>query len=152
MEAPKSSSATAVQQTSDSYIDISDVVKAEIIWTSKIVECGFPLRSSDNQSDLFSIMFPDSAIARGSQMGRTTVMYERTHGLTPYFKSILVDSIGRSDVYTYSFDESLNEVTKSSDLYVRSGMLTITKFNPDISVPAFLAIQDTWIYRPILGT
>ena len=121
-------------------------MKGEIIWTLKIVDRGFSLRSSDNQSDLFSTMFPDSAIAQGFQMGRTTIMYERTHGLAPYFKSVLVDSIGRSDVYTYSFDESLNDVTKSSDLYVRFGMLTPTKFSPDISVPAFLAIQGTWIY------
>ena len=56
-------------------------------------------------------MFPDSAIARGFQMGRTKTVYEITHGLAPYFKSIHVDVIGRSDVYTYSFDESLNEVT-----------------------------------------
>ena len=44
-------------------------------------------------------------------MGRTKTMYGITHGLAPCFKSILVDPIGRSDVYTYSFEESLNGVT-----------------------------------------
>ena len=53
-------------------------------------------------------------------MGKTKTIYEITYGLAPYFKSILFDSIGRSDVYTYSFYESLNEVTQSSetDLHV----------------------------------
>ena len=69
---------------------LSDVVKAEIIWTLKNVDCGFSLRSSDNQSDLFSTIFPDSAIARGFQMGRTKTIHEITHGRAPYFKSILV--------------------------------------------------------------
>ena len=121
METPKSLSATAGQQTLNSGINISDVVKAEIIWTLKIADCGFSLRSSDNQSDLFSTMFPDSAVARGFQTGRTKTMYEITHGLASYFKTILVDAIGRSDVHMYSFDESLNEVTQSSemDLYVK---------------------------------
>ena len=66
-------------------------------------------------------MFSDKAIARSFQMGRTNTMYEITPGLAPYFKSIVFNAIGRSDVYMYSFDESLNELTQSSgmDLYVR---------------------------------
>ena len=64
----------------------------------------------------FSTMFLGSAVARGFQMGRTKTMYEITHGLAPCFKSILNDAIGRSDVYTYLFDESLNEVTQSSEI------------------------------------
>ena len=115
LETPLSSSATASQQTLGTCINISNVVKAEIIWTLKMVDCGF------YQSDLFSTMFSDSAIVRGFEMGRTKTMYEITHGLAPYFKLILADAIGRSDLYTHSFDESLNEVTQSSemDLFVR---------------------------------
>ena len=116
LESPKSSSATVGQQALDSCIIISNVVKAEIIWTLKIVDHGFSLRSRDDQSDLFSTMFLGSAVARGFQMGRTKTMYEITHGLAPCFKSILNDAIGRSDVYTYLFDESLNEVTQSSEM------------------------------------
>ena len=79
-----------------------NVVKAEVIWTMKIEDCCFSFRSSDNQSDLFSTLLPDSAIARGFQKGRTNTMYEITHGPALYFKSILFDAVGRSDVYTYS--------------------------------------------------
>lgn len=46
-------------------------------------------------------MFHDSDIARGCQMGRTKAIYEITDGLVPYFKSILVDATGWSDVCTY---------------------------------------------------
>ena len=54
-------------------------------------------------------------------MRRTKTMCKITHGLAPCFKSILVGAIGRSDVYTYLFDKSLNEVAKSSEmnLFVR---------------------------------
>ena len=65
----------------------------------KRVDCGFSLRSSDNQSNLFSAVFPDSAIARGFQIRRTNTMHEITHGLASYFNSELDDAIGRSDAY-----------------------------------------------------
>ena len=63
-------------------------------------------------------------------------MYKITHKLAPYFKSILVDSIGRSDVYTYSFDESLNEIKELSemDLYFRF-------WNADFQ------FQISWLYK-----
>ena len=116
MEIPKSPCATAGQQTLGPCINIYDVVKAEFIWSLKIVDCDFSLRSSDHQSDLFSTIFPDSATAWGFQKGRTKTMYEITHRFAPYFESIPVDAIGRSDVYIYSFDESWNEVTQSPDM------------------------------------
>ena len=76
MKTPKSSSVAACQQTLDCFINISDVVKAETIWTLKILDrfSSFALRSSDNQSNLFFTMFPDSA--RGFQMERTMTMYD----------------------------------------------------------------------------
>ena len=79
-----------------------NVVKAEVIWTMKIEDYCFSFRSSNNHSDLFSTLLPDSAVARGFQKGKTKTMYEITHGPAPYFKSILFDAVDRSDVYTYS--------------------------------------------------
>ena len=48
-------------------------------------------------------------------------MYVINHGLAPYFKSLLKTSIDRSDIFSFSFDENLNEATQTSemDLYVR---------------------------------
>ena len=89
------SSTTAGQQTLDSCINISNVVKAEIIWTLKVVDCGFSLRTGGNASDLFSTMFlimllSNSAIALGFQIGKTKTMYEITHGLAPYVNQMYI--------------------------------------------------------------
>ena len=56
-------------------------------------------------------MFPDSKMQYGLI----------NHGLAPYFKSLLLDSLKKSDIYVYSFDESLNYVTQTCemDLYIR---------------------------------
>ena len=42
-------------------------------------------------------------------------------GLPPFFKSQLTDDLEKSDIHVFSFDESLNDVTQTSemDLYVR---------------------------------
>ena len=50
LETPKSSSTTAGQQKVGACINISNAVKAEISWALKIVDCGFSLWSSGNQS------------------------------------------------------------------------------------------------------
>ena len=43
------------------------------------------------------------------------------HGLAPCLKSLLKTSIDRSDIFSFLFDESLNEATQTSemDVYVR---------------------------------
>ena len=88
----------------------------------KIVDSGFSLRSNDDSSNVFAAMFPDSAIALQLQMAHSKSMYELNHGLAPHFKSLLVETLQMSEIHVYSFDESLNEVTQTSemDLYIRS--------------------------------
>ena len=48
-------------------------------------------------------------------------MYVINHALAPCFKSLLLDSLKKSDIYVYSFDDSLNYVTQTCemDLYIR---------------------------------
>ena len=43
------------------------------------------------------------------------------HGLVRYFKNLLETALQKSEVYVYSFDESLNSVNQTSemDLYIR---------------------------------
>ena len=56
LETPKSlftTTSTAGQQTVDSCINIFDVVKSEIFWTLKIVDCGCSLQSTDNGEYLY---------------------------------------------------------------------------------------------------
>ena len=109
------------QKTLESCVVKSEITKAEIIWLLKTVDSGFSLRSNDDLSDVFAAMFPDSAIALQFQMARSKSMYELNHGLAPHFKSLLVETLQMSEIHVYSFDESLNEVTQTSemDLYIR---------------------------------
>ena len=54
-------------------------------------------------------------------LARVKSIYAVTHGLAPYFKSVLVSTLDKSDVHVYSLDEVLNDVTQTCemDFYVR---------------------------------
>ena len=58
------------QSTVELFIANTEVVKAEIIWVLKSVVSGFSYRSSDSTPSLFSLMFPDSEIAKCFKMGK----------------------------------------------------------------------------------
>ena len=109
------------QGTLDAFVTNFDSTKAEIIWSLKSVTNGFSNRANDELTETFAAMFPDSRIAKSFSLARTKSMYTVTHGLAPYFKSVLVSTLDKSDVHVYSFDESLNDVTQTCemDLYVR---------------------------------
>ena len=98
------------QKTLESCVK-SEITKAEIIWLLK----------TDDLSDVFAAMFPDSAIALQFQMACSKSMYKLNHGLAPHFKSLLLETLQMSEIHVYSIDESLNEVTQTSemDLYIR---------------------------------
>ena len=87
----------------------------------KAVDNGFSVCSNNEINEVFSVMFPDSKIASQFRMARSKAMYETNYGLAPYFKTILNDNLKLSDIHVYSFDESLNDVTQTSemDLYLR---------------------------------
>ena len=75
------------------------------------MDSGFSVRSIDEINDIFSPMIFDSPTDSELCMTRTKNMYDITHGLAPYFKSILVNSLNKSDLFVYSYDESLNKIT-----------------------------------------
>ena len=60
-------------------------------------------------------------VLTATQPNRTKSMYANNHGLAPFFKSTLTSDLQKSDVHTYSFDESQNEVTQTCemDLHMR---------------------------------
>ena len=109
------------QGTLDTFVTNFDSTKAEIIWSLKSVTNGFSNRANDELTETFAAMFPDSWIAKSFSLARTKSMYTVTHGLAPYFKSVLVSTLDKSDVHVYSFNESLNDVTKTCEMgvYVR---------------------------------
>ena len=108
------------QKTVDMYLYNSDVSKAELIWTLKSVMDGFSVRSNDRLNETLLAMFPDSKIAGKFNMARTKSMYTINHGIYPYFRSLLLSSLSKSNILVYSFDESLNDVTQTCemDLYM----------------------------------
>ena len=69
--------------------------------------------SSKHTSPLFSLMFPDSNIAKQFSCGPSKCSYLTTSGLAPYLEQNLYDMIDRVPVYSVSFDESFNRVTKN---------------------------------------
>ena len=97
----------------------SDSVTAEISWTLKSVMSGYSVRSNNDLNLTFAVMFPK--VKRTFNMTRTKSIYVIKHGLAPYFKYLLKTSLDRSNIFSFSFNESLNEVTQTSemDLYVR---------------------------------
>ena len=51
----------------------------------------------------------------------TKSMYVINHGLAPFFKSMLNDSLQKPNIHVFGFDESLNEVTQTCEMdrYIR---------------------------------
>ena len=81
----------------------------------------FSVRANDELEHTFAAMFPDSKIASLDGMAKTKTMDVLNHELAPYFKSLLLDSFNVSNIFVYSFDESLNDITQTCemDLYIR---------------------------------
>ena len=67
-------------------------------------------------SDLFKTIFSDSQIASECQISQTKLKYLINFGIAPYFWQILVDGINCGSFFTLSFDESLIEVTQTSQM------------------------------------
>ena len=69
------------------------------------------LHSCDGLWGLFKAMFLDSAVA-DSSLQKDKCAYYLNYGIAPYFQSILVHEVQKSEYYAASFDESLNLVIK----------------------------------------
>ena len=51
-------------------------------------------------------------------MYKTEYVYSINHDLGPYFKGFTMHDIKKTDVFSVSFDESLNSATQSSEMDV----------------------------------
>ena len=106
----------------DIYSSINSSIKAEIIWTLKCVMGSCSGCFSDDIDERFLAMFPDlKSVLNNFSLARTKPSYVINHGLAPYFKNQHKTALQKSKVYVYSFDESLNSVTQTSEmnLYIR---------------------------------
>ena len=120
--APSTSSSYTSNRTSGanvisfSYNDAS--LTAEIYWLAKMASCNFSLRSADHIAHTFKQMFPDSKIAAGFNLSRSSASYMIGEGLAPYFKTFIIDDVKKSNLpFTMHFDETTTaQVKKQMDL------------------------------------
>ena len=61
-------------------------------------------------------MFPGSQIAQKMRLGPNKLEYMVNHGIAPNVKDILRDDVRKSDWYVVSFDDSMNDITQTSDI------------------------------------
>ena len=107
------------QQSMRSFLTKDDVLKAETLWTLKLVTNHYSFNSSADTANLFSAMFPDSEIAKQFACGERKAAYITVFGLAEHFKKLLKDGV--KGPFVVLFDESLNKKMqeKQMDIHIR---------------------------------
>ena len=95
-------------QNVDTTVVAGDVIRAEVLWTMKVVMCHY--------SSTFRAMFPDSGIAKTFTCGATKCAYLTCFGLAPYFHEQLVDMVRSTACYSISFDECMNRISQNEQM------------------------------------
>ncbi|KAL1487059.1 hypothetical protein MTO96_008362 [Rhipicephalus appendiculatus] len=86
---------------------LSDITKAEALFTMSLAVKAIPFAYADTASRTFPLMFPDSKIAESFSCGRTKASYIVSDELGPHFKSKVIDEVSWPDVYyTIQIDET----------------------------------------------
>lgn len=103
------------QKTFDQQFAL-DQANAEILWCLRLVMQHDSFNSCTDLCDTFSIMFPDSEIAKRMTLGSDKVAYIISYGLAPFFKTQLLNQLSKpkSVLFTTSFDEAYNKVIYKS--------------------------------------
>ena len=84
----------------------SALISAEIRWVLNLVTSKCSTNSPSNSGDLFSVVFPESDIAKQFQCGRTKAGYVAYFGLAPYFHELMLPKLSDCPYFSLSFDES----------------------------------------------
>uniref|UniRef100_A0A1B6KAK6 BED-type domain-containing protein n=2 Tax=Graphocephala atropunctata TaxID=36148 RepID=A0A1B6KAK6_9HEMI len=95
-----------------------NVTKAEILWSIQSVMTHSSLRTAGRNVSLFSVMFPDSDIAKKMKLQKDKVGYTLAFGIAPFFNKLLIEKLSSSDFITVGFDESLNKVSQKNQMDV----------------------------------
>ena len=92
-------------------VSSGDVLRAEVLWSIKVVLSHFSVNSCTGMPELFRSMFPDSSIAKEFKIYKTKCSYIICFGLAPYFKELFMRKLKEADCkFVISFDESLNRI------------------------------------------
>ena len=103
------------------WIVSEDVQKAEVLWTLYTTVNHISSRASTNTSALFEVMFRDSEISKQFACSKDKNAYLASFGLAPYFSDQLCKTLNECPIYSVSFDEAFNRITKTEqmDLAIR---------------------------------
>ncbi|CAF3042122.1 unnamed protein product [Rotaria sp. Silwood2] len=88
------------------------VTKAEILWSLKVAHKGLSYNSCNELNELFSSMFPDSAVVGNFSIQADKMSYVISHGLGPYFKKKVIEDVKKADKFVLIFDEQTNNQNK----------------------------------------
>ena len=115
-------STSAPSQSIGSYFLKDGVSKAEIQWVMRTLMTQSSYHGCEKISNLFHNMFPDSKIAEVFALGPSKVPYVISHGLAPYYKDKVLQTVTPQDsdplYFVACFDEAFNDVSNLKQLDV----------------------------------
>ncbi|GBO35079.1 hypothetical protein AVEN_94183-1 [Araneus ventricosus] len=116
-----SPSTSNTMTVADSVAKSKDVLDAEILWCMKVVTSHYSYKSTNDIGKIFSMMFPDSAIAQRFSISERKIAYLCHFGLAPYFQNIMYEEFKKLSHFTLLFDETLNRTNqqKQLDVHIR---------------------------------
>ena len=90
-------------------------------------------------NETLAAMFPEFGPTKLFQMSRSkSSMYVVNHGLAPYFKSVLKRNLHKAGYLGHWFDESLNDVTQTTEMDLHVRYWDPTEWKLDITIPLSL--------------
>ena len=113
------SSSTSPSNLIAAHFTATSSTNAEIIWALNFVVKGYSDRSNEDFGDILRAMCPTSPEAKCFKMGCNKLKYVVNHGVYPYFREELDRDVDKSPFIAIMFDESLNEIVKQMDVFVR---------------------------------
>ena len=112
----------AVQHVEPNRVTLKDfgfkngLFKSEIFWALCSTDAHLSNRQSEKLSPTFKLMFPDSQVAQNFSVGKDKMGYLSTHGLYPFFKEQVEESLHKSQFFSVGYDESLNKVAQKTQM------------------------------------
>ena len=73
-----------------------------MMWALEVIMSNYLYRSWAAESELFSVMFSNSEIAKEFSLGKTTVSYNICYGIAPQFRGMFIDSLTQVSFYGLS--------------------------------------------------
>ena len=102
----------------DACFQDSTCQKTEIMRAWKHAYNGLSDKFAKNVVAPFKTMFPDSETAEKMQLKPSKLKYVVNHGISSYVKEILKNQVKDTVWFVVSFDESISEVTQTSEMNI----------------------------------